>query len=247
MKLLVSDFDDTLYFRRKGGFKEADLIAINNAKEIIYGICTGRPLSHITSKINGKVDWKFIAASSGAYIINNNNEVLYESIVDFDVLNDFVTEYRGKYRIDFQSEDKDAYTYLERGNFIEPQIFIEDLSEIKNVPVNQIGIHPTSSVQADELFKDISLKFSDRLSFYKNEKDIDVNAKGISKGKAIRVIKQHFPNDGVYVIGDNYNDIPMFEEVENSICFDYSPTEVKNRAKFIVSSLEEAIKLINND
>lgn len=247
MKLLVSDFDDTLYFRRKGGFKEADLIAINDAKEIIYGVCTGRPLSHITSKINGKVDWKFIAASSGAYIINNNNEVLYESIVDFDVLNDFVTEYRGKYRIDFQSEDKDAYTYLERGNFLEPQIFIEDLSEIKNVPVNQIGIHPTSSVQADELFKDISLKFSDRLSFYKNEKDIDVNAKGISKGKAIRVIKQHFPNDGVYVIGDNYNDIPMFEEVENSICFDYSPTEVKNRAKFIVSSLEEAIYLINNN
>lgn len=247
MKLLVSDFDDTLYFRRKGGFKEADLIAINDAKEIIYGVCTGRPLSHITSKINGKVDWKFITASSGAYIINNNNEVLYESAVDFDVLKDFVAEYRGKYRIDFQSEDNDAYTYLERGNFIEPQIFIEDLSEIRNVPVNQIGIHPTSSVQADELFKDISLKFSNRLSFYKNEKDIDVNAKDISKGKAIRVIKQHFPNDGVYVIGDNYNDIPMFEEVENSICFDYSPTEVKNRAKFIVSSLEEAIKMINND
>ena len=50
----------------------------------------------------------------------------------------------------------------------------------------------------------------------------------------------------VYGIGDSYNDIPMLESADCSFTFRDSPQIVQEKATHIVSSISEAIEMIND-
>lgn len=45
----------------------------------------------------------------------------------------------------------------------------------------------------------------------------------------------------MHVIGDSWNDIPMFECCQNSFTFKNSPVDVKEKTKYQVNTVEECI------
>ena len=80
------------------------------------------------------------------------------------------------------------------------------------------------------------------LDVYRNDIYVDIVNKGVSKGKACQWIKNHYNIDTLYGIGDNYNDIPMFESCDYSFSFTYSPEDVQNQSTYVVDSINQAIQ-----
>lgn len=80
-------------------------------------------------------------------------------------------------------------------------------------------------------------------SFFQNGTFIDIVAAGCSKATGIKAVAAALgiAEEDVACIGDNFNDLPMIEGIENSFSFDFAPAAVQERAGTIVSSVAEAI------
>jgi Cof subfamily protein (haloacid dehalogenase superfamily) len=88
----------------------------------------------------------------------------------------------------------------------------------------------------ERLQKDSSLTVtSSRPSIY------DVSAEGVDKGLAVRTARKalEIEKEKVCVIGDFYNDVPMFQEAGLSIAMGNAPEEVRQKADKTVSSNNE--------
>lgn len=88
----------------------------------------------------------------------------------------------------------------------------------------------------EELGKDSSLTITSSRSFM-----YDVSGSGIDKGSALQRGMDYFGIDRerVCVMGDYYNDVPMFQEAGLSIAMGNAPEEVRQKADKTVSSNNE--------
>lgn len=57
----------------------------------------------------------------------------------------------------------------------------------------------------------------------------------------------HFNKNDVYVIGDSYNDLSMFEINNNNFIIDNGIEELNNKATYVVDSIADCIKIINDE
>ncbi|MDU6247899.1 MAG: HAD hydrolase family protein, partial [Paeniclostridium sordellii] len=102
--------------------------------------------------------------------------------------------------------------------------------------------------KANDKKVDIEKKFSEKVSVYRNLSFIDIVPKNTSKGEGINKVLNKFgvKEDNVFVIGDSWNDLSMFEKYKNSYTFSYSEESLKVHAKNIVDNfydcIEDAIK-----
>lgn len=80
--------------------------------------------------------------------------------------------------------------------------------------------------------------------FFRN--DVDCIYKGNSKGRGIKIIQKYYllDNQDMGCIGDSYNDLPMLEVVENSFTFIDSPEDIKQKVKYHITSVSEAISIL---
>ena len=59
--------------------------------------------------------------------------------------------------------------------------------------------------------------------------------------------KYNFNKNDIYVIGDCYNDLSMFEINDNSFILNNDIEELNNSAKYVVDSICDCIDIINNE
>lgn len=70
---------------------------------------------------------------------------------------------------------------------------------------------------------------------------LEITNPGVSKGFALTLLAQHLniPGDRIAAIGDQYNDVSMFEVAPYAIAMGNAPDGVKSKAKFIAPSNDE--------
>ncbi len=249
MKILASDFDNTLFFHE--GFKEKDLKAIKafQAQGNKFGVCTGRQLEGILRPSKGvDIDYDFYITISGGTIVNHDHEIIFQRKLPYEVVKDIYNKvgidlsivYQGRMVINY--EDR----YHEKG-----LIRIHDLDELDAKEVEGFSFHfPAGHLKEAKACADmINRDYGRLLHAFQNNEHVDVTGAGCSKGEGLNFLKDyyHLHDDEIIGIGDSWNDLPMLEVAPTSYTFDYAPEDVQQAADHVVKGLDECINdLLNN-
>ena len=247
MKVLISDLDGTLLFGddKHKAVKEKDFKKIIElqAKGHKFGSCTGRGMEGARRGCE-EVPFDFIIANSGAYITLGDGSVLLHKMIPMRIVKEVVS---------FIGEDTQYIFIAPKGSYIyHPKRWwrYEEIDTLEVLPdeIEGFSIELDDEVLARETLNKLLPVFKDRLGMYQNAGSIDVVAYGCTKGTGVRLIQEYYGlrDEEVFVIGDHYNDLPMFEASKNAFTFPSSPKEVKEKATYIVDSLADAVDQILN-
>lgn len=247
MNLLASDFDNTLWFQDHMNKKDVEAIQSFQKKGHLFGVCTGRSLSGILrpSKPYG-IEYDFYILLSGGLILNKDFQPILESQIPISLVKD-IYELTEKQNITLVYNDVTYHLNSKFDDFIFDHE-IHSFDEFSYPYVQAFSFHYQENEidMAQIMTQKILNQYGEQIEAYQNNQHIDLTMKGCSKGKGIKMIQDYFDlsDDEIYGIGDNYNDLPMFEAIQHSYSFDYAPIEVQKKAEKIVSQLYECIENI---
>jgi len=256
-KWVVFDLDGTLLDSRKE-ITDKDREAIDRLKaigiEVI--IATGRHSSNSSKYIYDLGITAPIIACNGALIRDVRKDLTLRALeMDSDVaLN--VIEYCKQTQLDFLVYTSNAIFYSdnsERINVI--KAYNESVKDEKlRAPIYRINTLDVSRqniikvlVRSNEYNVYANLREyvnkDGRLTIVKSDNDlIDIMTEGVSKGDGLKFLAQYLEMDlkRTVVIGDNHNDISMFEVAGLSIAMGNADDELKRIADYITLSNDES-------
>ncbi len=257
--MVVTDLDGTLLNKEKNITKQ-NLYAIERlrAAGIYFCLCTGR-IYGSAAMIADDIDNDFpIISCNGALIKNpSTNQVLYQYTLDNRIAEDIVEKLR-KYDLvyHFYNEttvfsNKLAYaakTYHDKFATAKRKLIDivvqEDLRE-QIVPAN--GINKFILFTED---LDLKKRVIDDLGEVKGidisqsgKFNIEVSGNGITKGTGLQKLKEIYSiaNEELFVIGDEMNDLSMFDEAKFSVAMGNGDDRLKEKAYYITKSNEESV------
>lgn len=269
MKTFVFDLDGTLLNSNSEISKkniEAMKMIIQSKNQLI--LASGRMLVSMKKIIDKYIPFikgiSPIISYNGAYIIDEKDKLIYESIIDKQIAVDLINHLRN-IKSHRQIYVKDVLISEEENDFIEfyskhanvDYKIVKDLNDFimqkDNDPLKILCIDDELKIR--EIENEIQNKFSNKLNIVLSFKNfLDIMSKEASKGNAIKKISKiyNINFEQLYVFGDSNNDISMFEITNNSFTLNNANKNVKSAAKHILPSNDEdgvyyAVKKILND
>lgn len=249
MKILASDFDGTFYVNSK--FSKEDMEAVKKFQEAghLFGFCTGRPLNGITPFFD-QWDFRpdFYIVNTGSVVADRDLSIVLDHRIDSELVKSLLKEYKNEH---FFIHSKDNYftTLPKREDETDDMItHLEDPNVLDHEWINSFSFFFSSTKEAKEHKREIEEKTG--LSVYVNNMILDCIPYGCSKATGIDALVDFLKVDPscVYTIGDSFNDLPMISYNENGFTFPFSPKEVQNQARWIVSNVKECIdKIMEED
>lgn len=91
----------------------------------------------------------------------------------------------------------------------------------------------TAAAEINEAFPDVTA--------YPNVSNVDIVARGVSKGEAIAAMKRYLSVSLMGAMGDGHNDAPMLAAADLSFTFPDAPAEVREAAGNLAVSVGEAL------
>ena len=252
MKILASDLDGTLLFKdSKEKIKKTDLIKIKKFQEQgnLFGLCTGRAkhgVIYALEETDLKLD--FMILNSGSTIIINEDNFIKNETMPRELITT-IDQITSKYNCSKMFVTKDGQFFINRkfeANSVNKTIYSSN--EIEAESFLMFAMNFPDLKELNEVKTMLKKQFGDQIEVHQNVDNLDIAPKNCSKGNAIKELQTYLKvnSQNIFVIGDSYNDISMFEVVQNSFTFNNSPKEVKEKAKYHVNSVSECINLILN-
>lgn len=255
IKIIASDIDETLVDSKKN-VPERNVRAIASAEEkgTIVALATGRgpyELHEIPRQAGVIRDDRFIICCNGAIIINAfDRKIVDKSPLNFkytknifnyalaNKLEFFIYTLDKKYAINLDKEEKKSYIHfnnlieIKDGNidFLEDEIVLKVLFKNENID----SLH---SLEVDVAkITDYSLEIA-----YSSDMYMEINAKGVDKGKALEKLCKHYGIDikDSLAIGDNYNDVAMIQSAGIGVAVKNAHLQVKETADYITKATNE--------
>ena len=244
MKILISDLDGTLVFRKDGKpyVSEEDLEAIKRFQKAgnLFGSCTGRGIYFACHGCE-QVPFDFIIANSGATLKFGDKAITHG--LPMELVKEVVDIYGHDQQYIFTTPD---YAYVFNPDHEWPWETLDDMARLPDM-LEGMSVEYSGDVEkCSRMVKLLEEKMSGKIGFQQNADSIDIVAYGHSKGTGVREVMEHYgvSIDDIHVIGDNYNDLPMLEASPNSYTVPHAPKEVQEKAAYIVSSVAECIDMI---
>lgn len=261
-KLLASDVDGTLYVN--DGIHEKSIEYIKKFRENGHAflLCTGRNfggVKHLVKDYNIEADGYILC--NGAVVLDKNLEVIYSKDIEDEIIKKVFEDSKDKESFNFYFADSENL-YIVDGYFNNPVLEIDGMEEQWNVTritedefysnkysANIIGleIRDKDIQKTQEKISDIENKLGDSLSIYRNKYFIDIVPKDISKAEGISRVLENYGvhEDDVFVIGDSWNDLSMFERFnKNSYTFSYAEEELKQHASNVIDEFHNCLEFI---
>lgn len=228
MKVLVSDFDGTLYTNNKIN----ELEKINSFVDAgnIFIIATGRNISSLKMDLDKfNVKCNYFICNDGAIIFDQYLNVIYRMDIDSSLV-------RPIYNI-LKDDDNLLEVLIDTGSG-----YIDDI----NRPANKIIARYYNRNKALELVNKINTKYPSVFSYVSNNW-INITKKTETKGKAISFLGNYYSlnRNKIYTIGNDINDLSMTE-------YNYISYGINNNNEYIesfsnqVNSFSEAFNDIVN-
>lgn len=257
-KLLASDVDGTLYVNQKIHEKSLEGIKKFRQDGNVFLLCTGRNfggVKHLFEEYDIEVDGFILC--NGAVVLNENFEAIHNENIDDKTIKSLFEEAKDKEEYNFYFADGENL-YIIDGYNTHPVISSADMSNKMNViRINEnefyknsycanivgIDIKDECTNKAENKKLDIENKFKDSVSVYRNLSFIDIVPKNTSKGEGISKVLESYgvKEENVFVIGDSWNDLSMFEKYKNSYTFTYSEDDLKKYANNIVNTFYDGL------
>lgn len=243
MRALASDFDGTLYFmREQEPFRQSDIDAIRRFQEKghLFGVCTGRSLQGIRLVVEDRISFDFYIIASGALILDRNLKSIYKRCISRELLTEIYEAYEKRTKIVIQAND----TVYNFGMDFPLQTRISSMDDIEGDDIYGFSFGTESPQKAEFLAREINERYGQELTAFQNVYNVDIVARGCSKGNAVRIVKDHYRIDCLGGIGDSYNDMSLLENVDCSFTFSYAPAELRRIAGHMVGSVGEALAVL---
>ena len=225
MKILVSDFDKTLYTK---DYQE-NIKAINDfvSKGNVFIVATGRNFFSITQDLDPDLKFDYLICNTGGVIYNNDYKPIYQKDLETKVI-------------------KPIFNILSKNPCVGNPV-CDLVVKYKNaVSINANGII-ARIVDRNKTFKmldDLTQKFP-QISGYLSDRWLNINDHTVSKGNAVKLIcdKNNYDYSDLYVVGDNHNDVSMFE-VGFGFAIENSADELSQVAIGTVKSVKELVEIL---
>lgn len=231
MKLLVADFDDTL-FDGKNYQKNLDYINKFTEAGHLFIIATGRYKDSLLSDMNGfKIPYSYLICNDGAIIFDKNLNVVYRKDIPKQISYDIA--------IKLKQENFIVSCYIDTGL---------TLTKEADVTANKVIGKFNNRDKAEELLEHINNKYSD-VNGYLSTKWINITERNVNKGEGIKYVADllNINYNNIYTIGDNINDLSMSNYKFNSYAMDNSVEELKKVTKKTYGAVYELIEDILKD
>lgn len=253
-KILASDIDGTLVIDNEIRQTTLEGIKALKAKGYHFVLCTGRDFDNtkaIFLKYQLEIDG--LVLCNGALVLDKNLKPYYEKGIDEKIVKeiyDTFTPLEGYYLglgngyetyIDKWPEGIDKMNF--KIHKVAPSEIAMRFPEIKLISVIATG-KDISEVEA--IKNKLNDKYGDYIVAYRNQVYIDIVPVGCSKAMGIEKIANQLKSheEDVYVIGDSWNDLSMFEKYKHSFTFDYAEEALKGYTKHTVKHIDDCIKHI---
>lgn len=229
-KILISDYDQTLYLNDED--MEKNKVAIKNFREKgnIFVIATGRSYLDFHNKVDlYNFEYDYVIINHGATILCKDNDVF----TNFSIKNEIIDNIKN----DLQLEKSIKGFCCSR---------LDSRVDFNHKDLTKINVRYNSKEEAMIINKTINNKYSNFVnSYYVTENSIEIISNEINKSKAIDILlkKLKISRDNTYTIGDGYSDIEMIKDF-NGYTMVNSVDELKNIAKKHYNSVSELINEI---
>lgn len=229
-KILISDYDQTLYLNDED--MEKNKVAIKNFREKgnIFVIATGRSYLDFHNKVDlYNFEYDYVIINHGATILGKDNDVF----TNFSIKNEIIDNIKN----DLQLEKSIKGFCCSR---------LDSRVDFNHKDLTKINVRYNSKEEAMIINKTINNKYSNFVnSYYVTENSIEIISNEINKSKAIDILlkKLKISRDNTYTIGDGYSDIEMIKDF-NGYTMVNSVDELKNIAKKHYNSVSELINEI---
>lgn len=234
-KIIISDFDDTLYINNK--ISDRCIESINKFRKDgnLFVIATGSSYTSFLKKVgNAGLKYDYLIVNHGSTILKNG-QIIFNQVLDKFALNEIINRYN--------LTDKENYTIIKntKGNFFSTAMKGLVTSEEENIT----KIHLEFGIEDYE--KEVSYlkeKYKGKCNIYEiGLNSIEIISCYASKLLAIDKILnlENISNQNVYTIGDGHSDLEMIEKY-NGYAMKNSFKELKSYCIKEVNNVSELIK-----
>lgn len=268
-KLLASDIDGTLLLNKKIHHKSIENIDRFKNDGNLFILSTGRALCELDSIINEyKLDVDAYVLCNGAFILDKSLNIIEDFKIDSDIVykiskyvlstNNFTLSVLDGYKsyliksksilkarnlFNLNSLKKIYKMLINKSSNLE----LLNLNHLKDndLNINIMSIYSLNDnvEKAENLKNYLNDEFCEYITAYRNKYFVDVVFKGCSKATGIEKVCKNFnlADNNVYVIGDSWNDLSMFERYDNSYTFTYAEKTLQKKANKVIDSFHYCI------
>ncbi|WP_281252496.1 HAD family hydrolase [Oceanobacillus timonensis] len=242
IKLIALDMDGTL-LDDKGGVSPANIKAIQAVKQqgIDVVLSTGRFINEVTDFAEIIENPSFLITANGGEIWKDFNQLIERHIIPIDLI---------EWIFDLAAKSEAKYWGMTTENLYYPGGFPECLHAYEWL---KFGLEtPNDNLRRNFWEKLIKIKELEVTN--SNFINIEINAKGVNKAKALKTVckLKGISLDNVLAVGDSLNDISMIKESGYGVAMGNAQPDVKKAADWITeSNIKDGVaqildKLINS-
>ncbi len=251
MKIIASDYDGTLFIN-----DEVSQNTINKIREFKslghkFVIVTGRHIGAIYDEaIHRGIDFDYVIGNNGGIIVDKDKNIVFAQYIDKDVAVD-ILEMKNNPGVQFllATDGFSNHTHFQnqavkdyfKGHFMNVDIINEE--ELLNNGLLSVFFKMEDDNLSIPLQKSYIEKHQGLLDGFQNANIVDLVANGVSKAHGIAKLNEILKADEIYVVGDDYNDISMFEKY-HGYAINTGIEELKKLAIASVNGVDEVIDLI---
>ena len=225
MKVIASDFDNTLYVKEEKGLKE-NIEAVRNfiSKGNIFIIITGRSFTNIKKVLNEyDIPYSYLVCQDGANLFDKDDNCMKRNALDFEKaqkIQNYLIEQNLEYSFESAFNDQDT---------------IDHATKI-TISVNN---------KEEALKKTEEIKKIVDVYAYVSSKHINIIDNYVNKCNALKYLTEnYYISNDITVLGDDINDYEMLER--------YNGLIMKNHHKILdqlnkktINSVSEYLNNIN--
>ncbi|RHW53410.1 HAD family phosphatase [Lactobacillus bombicola] len=255
IRLVAIDVDDTL-LNSHGVLLESTKTVIKRAisQQVKVVLCSGRPLAgvkHFLAELGITTDNQYVITFNGAVIESVTGKKLAESGLEFSIYKE-IDRYSNKHDIAYNIVDADSQIITSNHNVSwvtvvqawenRAGLLIRTPTELGETAQVIKAVFADEKDKLDQVEKEIIKKFGQKNYVVRAADNfLEVMHQDVNKGNALKILskKLNISANEIMAIGDERNDIPMFNFAGISVVMANGSAAAKEYADYVTESNDE--------
>ncbi len=251
-KIIFSDLDGTLVEKNDLIEPEIGMLIEEFRKENIFVINTGRNIDEAFDNIvKLGIGFDYMILNNGGHIIDSQKKDVIKREINRDTAKKVMATLKARAGLNITFYNG-AKTYLQEAGLtkvLTESGFVASDEDFDAVFEQSATFDIICAYQTDGRIDELKLIIEEleQLDVTCNLNDIylDISPEGSTKGNGASYLLEYLDFQGIsYGIGDSYNDVSMFREVDCGVTFKHCLKEIKAEADLVVASVGELIKKV---
>ena len=250
IQMIAADLDGTL-INHQGKISPGNLLALQKVHQqgIEFVPVSARPRFGIEHALGAFDHYRYLIGFNGAYVVDRlKNQVLLDLRMEAEDVGNILALikayhfYAGYYLGDgFYADLEGDGADLEASFQGRRQTFVADLQALATMGANKIIVIELQDRERLAAFHKQAIRAFPQFNvILSSERSIEISHHLASKGSGLRFLadKLRIAGEHIAAIGDNYNDISMFQFAGTSIAMSDAPHAVKQAVDLVVGPCE---------